>query len=160
MWHTMMFILLRHKTAKYRSCWDEKWLFCAFFFTVTSRVKYEKIAYMSRLMTKPAILIRVFAVRSVGSKGAKLSLYVQRRIWSDWADAHADLSLWWAHTHFVGFILSRLIWTSLLTRGWPELTKSRTMEVWTSFVWLGLIQPDHSYCGNKLLSDEEIVHSQ
>ena len=24
-------------------------------------------------------------------------------IWSDWADAHADLSLRWAHTHFVGF---------------------------------------------------------
>ena len=23
--------------------------------------------------------------------------------WSDWADAQADLSLRWAHSHFVGF---------------------------------------------------------
>ena len=26
----------------------------------------------------------------------------------DWADAQADLSLRWAHTHFVGFVMSRL----------------------------------------------------
>ena len=29
--------------------------------------------------------------------------------WSDWADAQADLSLRWAHTHLVGFVMSRLI---------------------------------------------------
>ena len=29
--------------------------------------------------------------------------------WSDWADAQADLSLCWAHSHFVGFVMSRLI---------------------------------------------------
>ena len=28
---------------------------------------------------------------------------------SDWADAQADLSLRWAHTHFVGFVMSWLI---------------------------------------------------
>ena len=28
--------------------------------------------------------------------------------WSDWADAQADLSLRWAHIHFVGFVMSRL----------------------------------------------------
>ena len=27
---------------------------------------------------------------------------------SDWADAQADLSLRWAHTHFVSFVMSRL----------------------------------------------------
>ena len=27
---------------------------------------------------------------------------------SDWADAQADLSLHWAYTHFVGFVVSRL----------------------------------------------------
>ena len=27
---------------------------------------------------------------------------------SDWADAQADLSLRWAHSHFVGFVMSRL----------------------------------------------------
>ena len=30
--------------------------------------------------------------------------------WSDWADAQADVSLRWAHTHFVGFVMLRLIW--------------------------------------------------
>ena len=29
-------------------------------------------------------------------------------VWSDWADAQADLSLCWAHSHFVGFVMSRL----------------------------------------------------
>ena len=29
--------------------------------------------------------------------------------WSDWEDAQADLSLRWAHTHFVSFVMSRLI---------------------------------------------------
>ena len=28
---------------------------------------------------------------------------------SDWADAQADLSLRWAHNHFVGFVMWRLI---------------------------------------------------
>ena len=36
-------------------------------------------------------------------------LSAQRRRWSDWADSQADLSLHWAHSHFVGFVMSRLI---------------------------------------------------
>ena len=36
-------------------------------------------------------------------------LSAQRRLWSDWGDAQADLSLRWAHSHFVGFIMRRLI---------------------------------------------------
>ena len=35
-------------------------------------------------------------------------LSAQRRLWSDWADAQADLSRRWAHTHFIGFVVSRL----------------------------------------------------
>ena len=31
------------------------------------------------------------------------------RLWLDWADAQADLSLRWVHTHFVGFVMSWLI---------------------------------------------------
>ena len=38
-------------------------------------------------------LIRVIAVRLMGSSGPKLSSCGQRRLWSDWADAQADLSL-------------------------------------------------------------------
>ena len=38
-------------------------------------------------------------------------LSAQRRPWSEWADAEADLSLRWAHSHFVGFVMSRLNYT-------------------------------------------------
>ena len=41
----------------------------------------------------PPSLIRVFAVRSVGSLGPSFASDEQRRLWSDWADAQADLSL-------------------------------------------------------------------
>ena len=53
----------------------------------------------------PPSLIRVFAVHFMGSQGPKLSSCGQRRLWSDWVDAQADLSLRWMHTQFVGFVL-------------------------------------------------------
>ena len=37
--------------------------------------------------------------------------------YSDWADAQADLSLRWAHTHFVCFVMSRLIFTFIFQGG-------------------------------------------
>ena len=82
------------------------------------------VVYLSRLMTKPTKwhvrttttqislgirLIRVFAVRMKKGWVLSYSLSAQRRLWSDWADAQADLSLRWAHTHFVGFVMSRRI---------------------------------------------------
>ena len=33
-------------------------------------------------------------------------LHANREDWSLWADAQADLSLRWAHSHFVGFVMS------------------------------------------------------
>ena len=36
-------------------------------------------------------------------------LSAQWRLWSDWADAQTDPSLRWAHTHFVGFVMSWLV---------------------------------------------------
>ena len=47
---------------------------------------------------------------------AKTQISLGIRIWSEsslcaqWADAQADLSLRWAHTHSVGFVMSRLIY--------------------------------------------------
>ena len=75
--------------------------------------------YLSRYMTKPTKwhvrpaktqinLGWVFALRSMGSLGPKPSLSGQRRHWSDWADVQADLSLRWAHSHSVGFVMRRL----------------------------------------------------
>ena len=46
-------------------------------------------------------LIRVFAVRMKIAWVLSYPLNAQRRLSSDWADAQADLSLRWAHSHFV-----------------------------------------------------------
>ena len=51
----------------------------------------------------PPSLIRVFTVRSVGGLGPSLASGRQRRLWLDWADAHADLSLRWVHRSFCWF---------------------------------------------------------
>ena len=54
-------------------------------------------------------LIRVFAVRMKKAWVLSYTLSRQRRLWSDWVDAQADLSLCWAHSHFVGFVMLRFI---------------------------------------------------
>ena len=48
-------------------------------------------------------LISVFAVRMKKAWVLSYPLSAQRRLWSDWADVQVDLSLRWAHSHFVGF---------------------------------------------------------
>ena len=48
-------------------------------------------------------LIRVFAVRLKKARSLSYPLSVQRRLWSDWADAQADQSLRWAHVPFCWF---------------------------------------------------------
>ena len=83
----------------------------------------KKICFkMSRDMTKPTkwvciqwrlrsawvFLIRVFAVRMRKAWVHSYPLSAERRLWSDWADAQVDPSLRWAHTHFVGFVMSWL----------------------------------------------------
>ena len=47
----------------------------------------------------PPSLIRVFVVRMRKAWVFSYPLSAQRRLWSDWADAQADLSLRWAHSH-------------------------------------------------------------
>ena len=63
----------------------------------------------------PPSLIRVFAVRMKKAWVLSYPSSAQRTLWSDWADAQADLSLRWAHTHFVVFVMSWLIkrWFSI-----------------------------------------------
>ena len=56
----------------------------------------------------PPSLIRVFAIR-MKAWVFSYPLSAQQRFLSDWADAQADLSLRWAHSHFVGFFMSRII---------------------------------------------------
>ena len=45
-------------------------------------------------------------------------LSAQQRLWADWADAQADLSLHWAHSHFVCFVMSRLKCLDQHVRPW------------------------------------------
>ena len=56
----------------------------------------------------PPSLIRVFAVHMKKPCVLSYPLSAQRRLRSDLADAQTDLSLRWAHTHFVGFVMSWL----------------------------------------------------
>ena len=51
----------------------------------------------------PPSLIRVFAVRMKKACVFSYPLNAQRRLWSDWADAQADLSLRWAPMPFCWF---------------------------------------------------------
>ena len=51
----------------------------------------------------PPSLIRVFAVRTKKAWVLNYPLSAQRRLWSDWANAQADLSLRWAHMPFYWF---------------------------------------------------------
>ena len=57
-------------------------------------------------------LIRVFAVCMKKAWVLSCPLSAQRILWSDWADAQADLSLRWAHSHFVSFVIRLLIWAA------------------------------------------------
>ena len=51
----------------------------------------------------PPSLIRVFTVQMKKAWVLSYPLSVQQRLWSDWADAQADLSLCWAHMPFCLF---------------------------------------------------------
>ena len=58
-------------------------------------------------------LIRVFTVRMKKPWVLSYPMSTQQRLWSDWADAQADLSFRWVHSRFVGFVMSRLIYVCL-----------------------------------------------
>ena len=55
-------------------------------------------------------LIRVFTVHMKKDWVFSYTLSAQWRLWSDWADVQADLSLCLAHTHFIGFVISWLMY--------------------------------------------------
>ena len=61
-------------------------------------------------------LIRVFAIRMKKALALSYPLSAQRRLCTDWADAQADLSLRLAHSHFVGFVMRRLIFVYSLNK--------------------------------------------
>ena len=69
--------------------------------------------------------------------------------WSVWADAQADLSLRWAHTHFVGFVMRRV---SYLRLQYPK--PMHTSPLWVICdceIWNG------SVCNFKLYNVEYLT---
>ena len=97
----------------------------------------------------PSSLIRVFAARMKKAWTLSYPLSAQRRPWSDWADAQADLSLRWAHSHIFGFVTRRLIcrnrdeWLVCVLNSWSihailwadQRMFSYTLCLLSVFVW-------------------------
>ena len=81
----------------------------------------------------PPSLIRVYAVCMKKPLVLSYPLSAQRRTSSDWADAQADLSLRWARTHFVGFVVSWLIFLFLMMQ--PR--SKAGLQVWQQLVQVG-----------------------
>ena len=106
-----------------------------FLFLISTVLSSHPVVYMSRLMTNPTKW-HVCPVKTQVSLGiqavcSEFSLSAWRKLgslathwahsedWSDWADAtaktlirldaQADLSLRWAHSHFVGFVMRWLL---------------------------------------------------
>ena len=77
--------------------------------------QHDKTNKMSVRPAKTQISLDIRPVWSESSLSAWRNLgssathWAHSKDWSDWADAQADLSLRWAHTHFDGFVMSRLI---------------------------------------------------
>ena len=76
----------------------------------------------------------VFAFRMKKAGVFSYPLSAQQRLLSDWADAQADLSLRWVHSHFVDTDTRRLKWlirsdyTSILFVGYPSLQRAITVS--------------------------------
>ena len=76
---------------------------------------HDKTNKMSVRPAKTQISLGIHAVWSESwlstwrKLGSLATHWAHSEDWSDWADAQADQSLRWAHTHFVGFVMSRLI---------------------------------------------------
>ena len=133
----------------------------------------------------PPSLITVFAVRSVDSSGPELSSCGQRRLWSGWADAQADLSLHWAQPHcwfcyevaqfcFVlllsffnelGFIAIEDYFThivpnkgSMWRESWRSLKPTWSSTDWTWFTQMARVEASDCQWGTDRLWDSSISH--
>ena len=86
----------------------------------TNKVSVRPAKTQIRLDIRP--VWSVFTVRMKKAWVLSYPLSTQRRLWSHWADAQADLSLHWAHTHFVGFVMSRFIYLVSCSSVPPKIT--------------------------------------
>ena len=73
-----------------------------------------------------------FAVRMKKAWVLSYPLSAQQILWSDWADAQADQSLRWAHSHFVGFVMRQLILINIMH---PECVFCWTLIIFVLLVY-------------------------
>ena len=77
-------------------------------------------------MPSTVILLIFVATKQLSRDMTKPTKWMcaQWRHRSDWADAQADLSLCWAHTHFVGFVM----WLLICRLIWPIIDSSAVIN--------------------------------
>ena len=93
----------------------------------------------------PPSLISIFAVRIKKAWVLSYPLSAQQRLWSDWADAQADLGLRWAHSHFVGFVTRRLILKTPDLKGTQDRTKQTILVYPLLSIFYPGIPATHSF---------------
>ena len=82
---------------------------------VVYKPRHDKTDKMSVRQAKTQINLGIRPVWSESSLSAWRKLgslathWAHSENWTEWVDAQADLSLRWAHNHFVGFVMSQLI---------------------------------------------------
>ena len=96
----------------------------------------------------------VFTVRSMGNWGPNVSSCGHRRLWSDWADARADLSLRWAHISFCWFCheAAHLSWSK-------DNPNNGTCAQWRQVsLWIGAVCNESSQDALWVAKDSKIFH--
>ena len=78
----------------------------------------------------------VFAVCMKKAWALSYQLSAQRRLWSDWADAQADLSHCWVHSHFVGFVTRQLNFVRRDHEQFPWVKKKSYCYLGILFCWV------------------------
>ena len=147
----------------------------------TALLDWEKQTKLSRLMRKPTKwhlrpaktrislgicpVWSVFAVRMKRAWVLSYPLSAQRRLWSDWVDAQADLSLCWAHSHFADFVMRRLIpylfpWTKfkvIQSFVVSKIHETKPLEVIQVCTVLFAFSWNHSRVFHKLILDNLVI---
>ena len=83
--------------------------------TVTKPTKWHVSPAKKDQTGHPPNLVRVFAVRLRKACVLSYPFSAQWRLWSDWADVQAYLSLRWAHIHFVDSVMCLNLFGLFLT---------------------------------------------
>ena len=103
--------------------------------TRQNELRYDKTNKMSVHQAKTQISLGIRPVWSESSMCAQWVakdpsfLHADREDWSDWADAQADLSLCWAHSQFVGFVV---LWLKCV------------YDFWDRYVWAHCVDQDQN----------------